>query len=229
MLLVLLVVVLGNSATTTKLQTPRTIAISGGATGTATSFDGTGNISIPVTSLDATKLSGTAKIATTGNAGTATKLATERKINGTNFDGTENITTSKWGTARTISLSGAVSGSASVDGSENVTITTTQANIAVLTGTIKEDITINYPSGYNKNNCIVISAMMKMTNTDARYGYGSVFNSSIYASGGVPIRVSLGDSNIQLSAKKILLSSENVEYASLEAEMNYKIVLMKVS
>lgn len=68
---------LGKTATAvaaTKLATARTIALSGGATGTATSFNGTANISIPVTSLDATKLSGTAPIESmpTGNA--ASKL-----------------------------------------------------------------------------------------------------------------------------------------------------------
>lgn len=81
----------GNASSATKLQTARTIALSGGATGTATSFNGTANIAIPVTSLDATKLSGTASISTTGNAGTATKLATARTIAGTSFDGTANI------------------------------------------------------------------------------------------------------------------------------------------
>ena len=48
----------GNADTAAKLSTARTIGISGGATGTATSFDGSANIDIPVTSLDATKLSG---------------------------------------------------------------------------------------------------------------------------------------------------------------------------
>jgi microcystin-dependent protein len=41
--------VTGNSATATTLQTARTIAISGDVTGTATSFNGSANISIPVT------------------------------------------------------------------------------------------------------------------------------------------------------------------------------------
>ena len=40
----------------TKLKTARTIALSGGATGTATSFDGSKNISIPVTSVNTSKL-----------------------------------------------------------------------------------------------------------------------------------------------------------------------------
>ena len=41
----------------------------------------------------------------TGNAATATKLATARTINGTSFDGSANITTANWGTARNISIS----------------------------------------------------------------------------------------------------------------------------
>ena len=82
----------GNASTATKLATARTIALSGAATGTATSFDGSADISIAVTSLDAAKLSGTASISTTGNAATATKLATARTINGVSFDGSGNIT-----------------------------------------------------------------------------------------------------------------------------------------
>lgn len=49
----------GAASSATKLATKRTIAISGGATGTATGFDGSGNISIPVTKLDMSKASGT--------------------------------------------------------------------------------------------------------------------------------------------------------------------------
>ena len=40
----------------------------------------------------------------TGNASTATKLQNIRTINGTNFNGTANITTAQWGTARNISI-----------------------------------------------------------------------------------------------------------------------------
>lgn len=44
------------------------------------------------------------KLAATANAVSATKLATARQINGTNFDGTGNITTVNWGTARTLTI-----------------------------------------------------------------------------------------------------------------------------
>lgn len=39
-----------------------------------------------------------------GNANAAVKLATARSINGTNFDGSGNITTANWGTGRTITI-----------------------------------------------------------------------------------------------------------------------------
>lgn len=47
----------GNSATATKLQTARTIGLGTGATGTATSFNGTSNIIIPVTDVKESYLS----------------------------------------------------------------------------------------------------------------------------------------------------------------------------
>jgi hypothetical protein len=56
----------GNAGTATILQTGRTIALSGAATGTATSFDGSANITIPVTSLNAANLSGTIPSAVLG-------------------------------------------------------------------------------------------------------------------------------------------------------------------
>lgn len=46
----------GNATTATRLQTARTIALSGGVTGTATSFNGSSNITIPVTALDSSLL-----------------------------------------------------------------------------------------------------------------------------------------------------------------------------
>lgn len=90
------------AGTATKLATGRTIAISGKVTGTVTTFDGSANISIPVTAVVADSCTGNSATATTattattagactGNAATATKLATARKIAGVNFDGTADI------------------------------------------------------------------------------------------------------------------------------------------
>ncbi|MBR0189456.1 MAG: hypothetical protein IJQ23_03615 [Clostridia bacterium] len=84
--------------TAVKLKTARTIGLSG-VTATAKSFNGTGNITIPITSIPGSLLTGTVSTDTTGNAATATKLKTARKIGLSgvtatpqNFDGSSNIT-----------------------------------------------------------------------------------------------------------------------------------------
>ena len=62
-----------------KLQTARTIAISGKATGTATSFDGSDNISIPITAIDPTGITQSASY----------RLVTDTQINAWNAKPTQ--------------------------------------------------------------------------------------------------------------------------------------------
>ena len=52
-------------------------------------------------------------------------LLNSYKINGTSFNGTSDITTAYWGTTRTISLTGAITGSVSTNGGSDITINTT--------------------------------------------------------------------------------------------------------
>ena len=59
------------SGSATSLATPRTIALTGGATGTATSFDGTKNIQIPVTSLNPNNLSSAVPVTKGGTGATS--------------------------------------------------------------------------------------------------------------------------------------------------------------
>lgn len=133
----------GNANTATKLQTARTIngtsfdgstnittanwgtarnvgIINSDGTGTAVtvSVNGSGNVNL--------KLPAAIKASLTGNADTASKLHTARTINGTSFDGSGNITTANWGTARNVTIqdsTAAHSGTAvSVNGSGNVNL-----------------------------------------------------------------------------------------------------------
>ena len=75
---------------------------------------------------------------TSDNVATATKLQTARTINGTSFDGTANITTANWGTARNIYIadnSATNTGPAvSVNGSGNATLKLPATIKASLTG-----------------------------------------------------------------------------------------------
>jgi hypothetical protein len=73
--------VTGTASNATVLQTARTIAISGNVTGTATSFDGSGNISIPVTAINVdAATAGTLAVARGGTG--ATTLNSEAVIIG---------------------------------------------------------------------------------------------------------------------------------------------------
>ena len=83
-------------------------------------FSQLGNF-VPYTGATSNVNLGTRSITSTGgfigNASTATTLATARTINGTSFNGSANITTANWGTARNITIGNttkAVNGSANV-------------------------------------------------------------------------------------------------------------------
>lgn len=76
-----------------KLATARTIALSGGVTGTATAFDGSAAITIPVTAVDGTKVTGTVPAATkaTQDGNGAVIASTYAKLSGAAFTGTVTI------------------------------------------------------------------------------------------------------------------------------------------
>lgn len=110
---------------------------------------------------------------TTSNIASATKLATARSINGTNFDGTENITTSTWGTARSIGIVNSdgtgTAVTTSVNGSANVNLK--------LPSTIKAELSGNATSaGYSKGLEAAGSAT-NINNPTFYDGYRLVLNS----------------------------------------------------
>ena len=118
--------------TALRLFTARTISISDGATGTATQFDGSANITIPITEIDATKITNglipsaripTLNQSTTGNAATATKLATPRKINGVSFDGTGDINLDVYSKAETDDIAGTPDATETVAGKAKIATT----------------------------------------------------------------------------------------------------------
>ena len=71
--------------TAVKLKTSRSIGLSG-VTATSQSFNGTSAITIPVTAVPATLLTGTASISTTGEAGSAKNYNTSSGTIKTKFD-----------------------------------------------------------------------------------------------------------------------------------------------
>ena len=151
-----------------------------------------------------------------GNSATATKLATKRNIK----------------------LQGAVSGNADLDGSENVIINTDLANIVTLIGTIElaansqENIqkdplkatmsskTLNFPTGFNKDNTIVIFVGFRKTSDKGyAYGWNNYADSTDFMRGTMPYNVIVGSSGISVRLGNFSSKITNYEY---------KIALMKI-
>jgi hypothetical protein len=119
--------------------TPSTLA----ASGNIYTYDYLKNVSFPAT-VSAVTFSG----ALSGNSTTATTLQTARTINGTSFNGSADITTANWGTARTITIGNTAK---SVNGSGNVSWTLAEIGAqaagsyvtanAAITGATKAKIT----------------------------------------------------------------------------------------
>ena len=160
----------GNAATATTLQTARTIngtSFNGSANittanwgtartltigNTGKSVNGSGNVSWSLSEIGAASSGHTHNYAGSssagGNANAAVKLATARTINGTSFDGSANITTANWGTARNIYIASSdgsgASSAVSVNGSGNATLKLPATIKATLSGNASTATTSNY-------------------------------------------------------------------------------------
>lgn len=108
-----------------------------------------------------------------------------------------------------------------------------KSNIAVITGTASFDTNgnaiVNYPDGFTKNNCVVISFMTEGLGTAKTLATGSVFDSSNVIVGSIPKYIALGDSNIIININNIaIINGSSPTVGSTYPDMNYKIVLMKI-
>ena len=149
----------GNAETATKLKTAVKIGITGGATGTAQSFDGSASINIPVTSLDATKLSGVAPLASIPNipwnnidnkptiyqpsttdplvagtvaVGTATTFARADHVHPAQTSVSGNAgTATKFASTQTIELTGDATGSASSQAGWSIAVTLANSGVTL--------------------------------------------------------------------------------------------------
>jgi hypothetical protein len=182
-----------NAVSASKWATARTFALSGDVSGSV-SFDGSANATLTATvaddshnhiigNVDGLQAALDAKLASSANA----------------------VSASKWLTARTVALSGDVSGSASIDGSANVTITTSVAALAqkadkdaVVTSSSRtaaagelivcnsaSALTITLPSSPGAGDAVAISNIGTATVTVARNGsnIGSAAENGTLAAG----------------------------------------------
>jgi hypothetical protein len=148
----------GNAGTATKLVTPRAITLTGDATGTVAAFDGTANASIAVT---VSRINGVAPSALgTGILKNTTGTGTPSIATAGDFPTLNQNTTgsaAKWTTPRTVSLAGVVSGSVSLDGSANATLTASFAAGQSISG-----LTLNGATTVNDGLYFATAAVFRM-------------------------------------------------------------------
>lgn len=117
------------------------------------------------------------------NVYSASQLQTARTINGTAFNGTSNIVTSYWGTARTLSLTGNATGSVSMNGSSNVSMS---VNVNYATSAGNADTLDNLHSGsffryignnvYSNWNDMTAIGTMRVTEQSITNGPSGAYN-----------------------------------------------------
>lgn len=118
----------------------------------------------------------TLKASISGNANTATTLQTARTINGTSFNGSANITTTNWGTARTLTVG---STGKSVNGSGNVSWTLDEIGAAPKSHDHNRIVTrdnVTCESGITARPAVSGLSMTQAYNNGYPHNYGNVIS-----------------------------------------------------
>ena len=112
-------------------------------------------------------------------------------------------------------------------------------NFAILNGIIPANtgsnsysqIEINYPTGYTKDNCVIIASEFNNSNSNTTYSTGTILNVGSYVIGAVPASISLKDNKIDIRISNVYAVSGDpaaVYVQKIAVPIKYKIVLMKI-
>ena len=101
--------------------------------------------------------------------------------------------------------------------------------IAVVTGTSSTSgsVSVNYPTGFNKDNCVIISKMIQGSSASNSWSSGSCFDTANILAGSCSIRVTLA-SNIVVDIQNIRITDTEITQNESVA-LPFKIVLMKIA
>lgn len=110
----------------------------------------------------------------------------------------------------------------------NATLTANTSEKAVENTCTFTELTLNYPAGFNKDNCVVVSfGRQNTSNYGYSYGWNSKIDSMDNLMGVLPMRITLFGTSTTQWANKI-----RVQFGNLTTESHtiaYKIILMKIS
>lgn len=109
-----------------------------------------------------------------------------------------------------------------------------KGDFAVVTGTMEATDTSTiigqapYPTGYNKDNCIIVGYSLKRSDAD-NWMMGSNFDSG-NTFGSIPLKIQLIGGGLSISGKNItIINGDSPDIYEITNNIDYKIVLMKIS
>ena len=106
-----------------------------------------------------------------------------------------------------------------------------KGDFAVLTGTLTPDAPtqdITYPEGFTQSNCVVTSIMLKNEGTE-NWVNGSTYDMASNTASAIPVRAILSSDKIKLTVKSLFITEESFMLGTIVNNVNFKIVLMKIS
>lgn len=110
-------------------------------------------------------------------------------------------------------------------------------NFAIIKGTIDGDgstssqqVNVDYPKGFTKDNCVVINASFRNTETNTGYSTGATFLPADVTKGSIINAVTLTESNISITIRNIYISTgESPSIINFDnRSLYYILVLMKI-
>ena len=114
------------------------------------------------------------------------------------------------------------------------TIATVSGHYTAVEGVTAKQITLDYPTGFTKDNCSVISVMMRNSTQQSQFwGTGTVMTLNSTVTGEVLNSVTLSSEKITLYLRNLYISTSTDGNANIRdidlPNIDYKIILMKTN
>ena len=99
-----------------------------------------------------------------------------------------------------------------------------------------KQVTLNYPTGFTKDNCVVLSVMMRNASLESEpWGNGCVMTLNSTITGEILNSITLNEANITVYARNVYArayseaTTPQIQEITLPPQINGKLVLMKIS
>lgn len=111
-----------------------------------------------------------------------------------------------------------------------------KGDFAIITGTLEEDTedtcykkVLSLPSGFTKDNCVIVSVMTQNPVRTEQWVTGTMFSSSSYVIGGMPAIVYITNTQLTIKVKNIVLTNGESAFVGKGGSFNFKVIIMKIS